>query len=432
MQFQPAPPVRSDAPTTQQQPDPCTVMYKDEDIHLSIDGDDDGNEKYEYDENKLQYKKGSRSNRTQNTKKTNSNSRSKSKTKKGGGDCSDWLCKKSIRYRFGYAVALAIVLALVFTTPRTTLYLPPKYNEYNTASVVAFGLVLFVMLLSYWIVQNSDPGFLTEIISPDEAVMYSSDAFRAHLMKSEWGDEDDGTWEDSVKNIMEARTKFTDEDLENAERQAEEAEREARRRNTKKNTAQKNSTTSTSSGTDEESTHVPVAAGAAAGAGDSSLTDTDPSSSSNKKIGRIHDTRYGEESEIEGLIYQEIGIPGKKIKTYRIDTKHPDLPYRAIYCKAERRWYAKYISCLALQSANTYVWCTLLSNTHLLLLFILGLLCLITIAVYLVHPSVKRTMLDFGGICVSCRRWWCCWWWWWKDPPFVLFFVLKRFIFSSI
>ena len=27
---------------------------------------------------------------------------------------------------------------------------------------------------------------------------------------------------------------------------------------------------------------------------------------------------------------------------YKIDTKHPDLPYRAIYCKQERRWVATY------------------------------------------------------------------------------------------
>merc|ERR1711865_551858 len=122
--------------------------------------------------------------------------------KRGGGDCSDWLCKKSIRYRFGYAVAVALVLALVFTTPRTTLYLAPDYIEYNSASVSAFGIVLFIMLLSYWAVQNSDPGYLTEIISPDEAVLYSSDAMRAHLFKSEWGDEDDGTWDDGMKYIM--------------------------------------------------------------------------------------------------------------------------------------------------------------------------------------------------------------------------------------
>jgi hypothetical protein len=171
-------------------------------------------------------------------------------------------------------------------------------------------------------VQNSDPGFLTEIISPDEAVLYSSDAFRAHLMKSEWGDEDDGTWDDSVKNIMHARTKFTDEDLENAERQAEQLERKSALRTRK--------TPDTTGNTD----------GSEAGNTKDESSASFPTYASND---RIVNTKYGggEDNEIEGLLYHETGVAGKKIKAYLIDTKHPDLPYRAIYCKAERRWVGK-------------------------------------------------------------------------------------------
>jgi hypothetical protein len=294
-----------------------TNMYKDEpdDIHLSIDGDE-----YEFDENRLQYKKGKRPKTTTTT--TTPTPKKPKRSKKGGGDCSDWLCKKSIRYRFGYSVVLALVLALVFTTPRTTLYLPPLYESYNWASCFAFGTVLAIMLGSYWMVQNSDPGFLTEIISPDEAVMYSSDAFRAHLMKSEWGDEDDGTWDDSVKNIMHARTKFTDEDLENAERQAEQLERKSALRPRK--------TPDTTGNTD----------GSEAGNTKDESSASFPTYASND---RIVNTKYGggEDNEIEGLLYHETGVAGKKIKAYLIDTKHPDLPYRAIYCKAERRWVGK-------------------------------------------------------------------------------------------
>ena len=285
-------------------------MYKDdpEDIHLSIDGENE----YEYDENRLQYKKGKMPNSS--ISKKGKKKWKKKRKGRGGGDCADWVCKKSVRYRFGYAVAIAVVLTLVFMTPRTTLYLPPRYEQYNTASVTAFGMVLFIMLLSYWMVQNSDPGFLTDIISPDEAVMYSSDAFRAHLMKSEWGDEDDGTWEEGIKNIMLARTKFTDDDLEEAERKAKEVEEKRKER---KNNGKKDG---------EEL--------------DAKAVNDAMYDSFNKKD-RIVNVEYGEETEIEGLLFVETGVSGKKIKKYRIDTKHPDLPYRAIYCKAERRWVGK-------------------------------------------------------------------------------------------
>ena len=371
-----------------------TNMYKDEpdDIHLSIDGDE-----YEFDENRLQYKKGKRPKTTTTT--TTPTPKKPKRSKKGGGDCSDWLCKKSIRYRFGYSVVLALVLALVFTTPRTTLYLPPLYESYNWASCFAFGTVLAIMLGSYWMVQNSDPGFLTEIISPDEAVLYSSDAFRAHLMKSEWGDEDDGTWDDSVKNIMHARTKFTDEDLENAERQAEQLERKSALRTRK--------TPDTTGSTD----------GSEAGNTKDESSASFPTYASND---RIVNTKYGggEDNEIEGLLYHETGVAGKKIKAYLIDTKHPDLPYRAIYCKAERRWVGKK-RCLVFWFTHdtcTCAWsrcwqtngvlnvCYVLSCSFVLYLSQCFLLrcqpCTIIIVVCWGPPLVKRTMLDFGGIYV--------------------------------
>ena len=300
-------------------------MYKDEPIKLSIDGEED---EYEFDENKLQYRKGHKPKVAARIHKNRS--------KRGGGNCSDYICKKSIRYRFGYGVALAIVLALVFTTPRTTLWLAPDYNTYNTPSVVAFGTVLFIMLLSYWIVQNSDPGFLTDIISPDDAVMYSTDAFRAHLYKSEWGDEDDGTWDESVKHIMVARSKFTDEDLEKAEREAELSE-EKRRNKKKKHTKQPAaSQENTRTPTDIEAVDVNDSSSSTSTSTSTSFPIEDEDDTNNK-----HRGAHGEDSEIEGLLLHDSAI-GTKIKAYRIDTKHPDLPYRAIYCKAERRWIAMF------------------------------------------------------------------------------------------
>ena len=305
-------------------------MYKDDDpIRLSLDDIDDDQE-YEFDDNRLQYKKGHKPTVASrpSTNKNKEKKKKKNKKKRGGGDCSDWLCKKSIRYRFGYAVTLAVVLALVFTTPRTTLWLPPKYETYNTASVVAFGTVLFVMLLSYWIVQNSDPGYLTDIVNPDDAVLYSTDAFRAHLYKSEWGDEDDGTWEESTKHIMIARTKFTDEDLENAEREAEAKEQQRLKRRGGGGSNSGGSGSGSGSSAKNSSTGTPT---------DIEAVDTFPTDSSGNTKRKAH----GDDSEIEGLLFHESAVGGT-VTTYRIDTKHPDLPYRAIYCKAERRWIAMF------------------------------------------------------------------------------------------
>ena len=58
-------------------------MYKDEPIKLSIDGEED---EYEFDENKLQYRKGHKPKVAARIHKNRS--------KRGGGNCSDYICKK--------------------------------------------------------------------------------------------------------------------------------------------------------------------------------------------------------------------------------------------------------------------------------------------------------------------------------------------------
>ena len=65
----------------------------------------------------------------------------KERRKKVGVTCSDVICKKSVRYRFGYGCAVAIILMLVCTVPHTTLW-----NADETANGGAFFSFMFVTL----------------------------------------------------------------------------------------------------------------------------------------------------------------------------------------------------------------------------------------------------------------------------------------------
>jgi len=193
----------------------------------------------------------------------------------------------------------------------------------NSGNFAAFALVLTIMSVCYWLVQNSDPGYLTDIIAPDVAVEWSSDAFRAVEWKGEWGDEDDGTWDDQVKHIMEARTKFTDLDTKDSDGvnngAGDEDEDDTRRvqptgRGTGKNGSRMHGIGSSGGGD--------VEYGASGG---TFLTADEPEAEETS-------------NEFENLL--TVGKP--LVHRIKIDTKHPDLPYRAIYCKQERRWVAMF------------------------------------------------------------------------------------------
>lgn len=237
----------------------------------------------------------------------------KRRRKKAGVTCSDVICKKSVRYRFGYGVTVAIVLWLVCTVPHTTLWNPD--GSANGGAFFSFMFVIAVMLMCYWVVQNSDPGYLTDIIQPDDAVLYSTDAFRAHKWTSEWGDEDDGTWESGSKQIKEAMEMFRDEeDVENnvdAEIGSIEGSRKLKRKKKRKKKKKKRSLKSQKDSVSED---------------DHSEVKVD----------------YHENDNANLLFERDpLGRPTSK-RLITIDTKHPDLPYRAIYCKQERRWIAMF------------------------------------------------------------------------------------------
>ena len=186
---------------------------------------------------------------------------------------------------------------------------------------------------------------MTEIISPDEAVLYSSDAMRAHMFKSEWGDEDDGTWDDGMKYIMSAKEKFTDEDLEQAERDAERIERRksgggggsGKGGSSKRRSGSGRSGGSTGLEVVEDDGDGPATLSSTSFPRESEKTTGGGSGGGSNSGSRVH----GDDSEIEGLLVRT-SVTGNKYTVVRIDTKHPDLPYRAIYCKAERRWIAMF------------------------------------------------------------------------------------------
>ena len=258
----------------------------------------------------------------------------KERRKKVGVTCSDVICKKSVRYRFGYGCAVAIILMLVCTVPHTTLW-----NADETANGGAFFSFMFViamMLGFYWAVQNSDPGFLTDIINPDDAVEWSTDAFRAHKWKNEWGDEDDGTWESGSKKIMEAMEMFRDEEDQvvddnnsgsESDSDSEDDDIEtggARKMKKTKKTKKKKKKKKKKKGQKKKNTKA---------------------GSRNQQVSDGDDVDVPPMPEADGvnLLEFEQDPFGPPVRSrLRIDTEHPDLPYRAIYCKQERRWIAMF------------------------------------------------------------------------------------------
>eukprot|EP00946_MAST-07B_sp_MAST-7B-sp1_P004854 g4854.t1 len=244
----------------------------------------------------------------------------KARRKKAGVTCTDVICKKSVRYRFGYACAVASVLSLVCTVPHTTLW--HKDGSANGAAFFSFMFVVAVMILFYWAVQNSDPGFLTDIINPDDAVEWSTDAFRAHKWKSEWGDEDDGTWESGSKKIMEAMEMFRDEDEEDREEYESDLEVGKARKGRDKRKKKKSKKKSKKKKRKPESKFKDA---------DSEILD-----------GTVESGGHTHESDDVNLLGDQDPFGPPLRSKVRIDTKHPDLPYRAIYCKQERRWVAMF------------------------------------------------------------------------------------------
>jgi hypothetical protein len=239
----------------------------------------------------------------------------KERRKKVGVTCSDVICKKSVRYRFGYACAVAAVLALVCSVPHTTLW--NGDGSANGGAFFSFMFVIAIMLGFYWAVQNSDPGFLTGIINPDDAVEWSTDAFRAHKWKSEWGDEDDGTWDSGSKKIMEAMEMFRDEEEDSeddSDSEDDNIEAGGKRKKKKKKKKEK----------------------------DSKKNGKAEKGSGGEDLGGASVPPMLESDGINLLEYEQDPSGPPVCSRLRIDTKHPDLPYRAIYCKQERRWIAMF------------------------------------------------------------------------------------------
>ena len=184
------------------------------------------------------------------------------------------------RTRMGYFLANGIFLALVYTTNGTSLWREDG-KTLNMEHLVTQALFVVFSWIAYLLVQGSDPGYVSEEVSPDEAVEYSTEAMRGGMY------DDDEFLNEGMDDILSAKRHF--EELDQAAKKNEEDE-------------------------SENGTSVPTAAG------DVQLTVSDE-----------FPTELGDydESELDSL------MP-------RLDTKHPKYPYRTIYCRQTRRWVATY------------------------------------------------------------------------------------------
>ena len=103
------------------------------------------------------------------------------------------------RARVGYLIANGVMLALVYTTQNTSLWRQDgTVNGEHLATQILFILFSWV---AYFLVQGSDPGYLSEEVSPDEAVEYSTDAMRGDAWDNDFVNE-------GREDIKEAKTKF--------------------------------------------------------------------------------------------------------------------------------------------------------------------------------------------------------------------------------
>ena len=203
------------------------------------------------------------------------------------------------RARVGYLIANGVMLALVYTTQNTSLWRQDgTVNGEHLATQILFILFSWI---AYFLVQGSDPGYLSDEVSPDEAVEYSTDAMR--------GD----TWDDDFLNegrddIKEAKTKFKkfkdgDEDETSVDKDNE-----------------------TSSNTIDKKGQGDVEQG---------LGSADAVGQENVIINNV-----GEEEEALFADYDEDNEFVSLMPP--LDTKHPEYPYRAIYCRQVRRWVATF------------------------------------------------------------------------------------------
>ena len=103
------------------------------------------------------------------------------------------------RARLGYFIANGVMLTLVYTTSNTSLW--RKDGTVNGEHL--FTQILFIIFswVAYFLVQGSDPGYLSEEVTPDEAVEYSTEAMRADM----W---DDDFLNEGRDEISIAKTKF--------------------------------------------------------------------------------------------------------------------------------------------------------------------------------------------------------------------------------
>ena len=70
------------------------------------------------------------------------------------------------RARVGYLIANGVMLALVYTTQNTSLW--RQDGTVNGEHLATQMLFILFSWIAYFLVQGSDPGYLSEEVSPDE------------------------------------------------------------------------------------------------------------------------------------------------------------------------------------------------------------------------------------------------------------------------
>ena len=202
------------------------------------------------------------------------------------------------RARLGYFIANGVMLTLVYTTSNTSLW--RKDGTVNGEHL--FTQILFTIFswVAYFLVQGSDPGYLSEEVTPDEAVEYSTEAMRADM----WDDDFLNEGRDEISIAKTKFKKFKDKDDNN-------------------NNNNNNNNASSSSKKDEEEEKTDLEQGVEV----VQTSDVDMMEKEDEDRKLFED--YDEDNEFVSL------MP-------RLDTKHPKYPYRAIYCRQVRRWVATF------------------------------------------------------------------------------------------
>jgi hypothetical protein len=191
------------------------------------------------------------------------------------------------RARLAYLIGNGVMLTLVYTTSNTSLW--RKDGTVNGEHL--FTQILFILFswVAYFLVQGSDPGYLSGEVTPDEAVEYSTEAMRADM----W---DEDFLNEGRDDISIAKTKF-------------------KKFQDNGNTA----SPSKKGGKEEESDDIEQG-----GIGASSI-------------------EMGEEEGESQKLFEDDDEDNEFVSLMpRLDTKHPKYPYRTIYCRQVRRWVATF------------------------------------------------------------------------------------------